>query len=253
MTSGAARFGRSTALVLAGVVAAAALAVDVRPAEAQIMDDATYTYLSFDRLEYLPGAPARPIELAAEGWVGGDFDRLWIKVDGEVPTVGSDGTAIEIQTLYGRLIAPFWDAQVGVRFDLEGSGVDRATRAHLALGVEGLSPYWFEVDPTLFISTDGDVSARLEASYQLFATQRLVFEPRLETNLALWDVEEFGIGRGLTGLEVSGRLRYEIVRELAPYVGVTWRTSTGATADLAHAADEDVGETRLVAGLRWWW
>ena len=232
------------------VVALAALGA--RSASAQVMDQARYTYVAVDELEYAPGPAERPIVLSGELWHGGDYNRLWLKADAERSTAESAGE-YELQALYGRFVASYWDAQVGVRVDAEREAGESDLRAHLVLGLQGLAPYWFEVEPALFVSQDGDVSARLEASYELLFTQRLILEPELETSVAVQDVPEWGVGSGFNDVELGARLRYELVRELAPYLGVSWEKRFGETADLVRAAGADPSEATFVAGIRAWW
>lgn len=249
MRPGAA-FGR-----IAWIVSALAVVLALASAEksaAQVMDRAIYTYVALNELEYAPGLEQEPVAMDAELWTGGDYNRLWLKAEGEHSTVESEGE-YEIQALYGRFVAAFWDAQVGVRLDAARSGGATETRAHLALGLQGLAPYWFEVESTLFVSQDGDVSARLEAGYDLLFTQRLILEPEFESTVAIQEVPEWGTGSGINDVELSARLRYEVVRELAPYLGISWHRRVGETADLARATGEDVSETALVLGVRAWW
>jgi copper resistance protein B len=120
------------------------------------------------------------------------------------------------------------------------------------LGIEGLAPYWFEVGAALFVSDRGDLSARLEADYDLRLTQRLILEPRLELNLSASDVPELGLGSGLTDAELGLRLRYAVTPDLSPYVGVVHEETFGRTADFAAAHGEETRDTRLVVGLRAW-
>lgn len=120
-------------------------------------------------------------------------------------------------------------------------------------GLEGLAPYWFELAPALFVSEHGDISARLAATYDVLLTQRLILQPRLDLNAALQDAPKFGVGSGLNNVEAGLRLRYEIRREFAPYVGVTWIRQLGQTADLSRAAGSPVDDLRFVLGLRLWW
>lgn len=238
--------------VFVGLMAVVLAMISVGPGSAQIIDQATYTYVALDELEYAPGAAERPMAFSGELWHGGDYNRLWVKADGEASTLESAGE-LELQALYGRFVTPFWDAQIGFRVDTRYGGGDTAFRAHFALGLQGLAPYWFEVDPTLYVSQDGDVSARLEASYDLLFSQRWILEPDLEMSVAIQDVPEWGAGRGLNDVGLGARLRYEIVREFAPYVGVSWERRIGETADLARAAEEHVSGTSFVAGVRAWW
>ncbi len=153
-----------------------------------------------------------------------------------------------MQVLYSRFIAPFWDLQAGVRYDFRPN----PSRSFAVLGVEGLAPYWFEFEAAGFISDDGDVSARVEAEYEILFTQRLIAQPLLEVNLAAQDVEELGIGSGFTDIELGLRLRYEIRREFAPYIGLAWTRRLGNTADFARDEGEDVGDLAVVAGVRLW-
>lgn len=248
MRAGAVSEIRTWAVALALAAAALTPVAGV----AQVMDQAIYTYVAVNELEYAPGLDERPLALDGELWAGGDYNRLWIKAEGEHSTV-RDAGEYEVQALYGRFVASFWDAQVGIRLDAARAGGATETRAHLALGLQGLAPYWFEVEPTLFVSQDGDVSARLEAGYDLLFTQRLILEPELETTVAIQDVPEWGMGSGINDVELSARLRYEIVRELAPYVGVSWHRRVGGTADMARARGEEASESALVLGVRAWW
>ena len=213
---------------------------------AMAMDDrAIYTHVSFDELEYRSDPEERPVGFDAMAWIGGDFSRVWVKAQGERAT--RDGTGeLEGQLLYGRVVTPFWDLQMGVRLDTHFGGAERRTRGLVAIRLQGLAPYWFEVESTLFVSDDGDVSARIEASYDLLFTQRLILEPELEVEFAAQDVPEFGVTSGLSTIEVGARVPYEIVHELAPYVGVSWERHAGGDAGPERDAS-------LVAGLRWWY
>ena len=120
------------------------------------------------------------------------------------------------------------------------------------VGAAGLAPYWFEVEPTLYVSDDGDVSFRLEATYDLLLTQRLILQPRFELDAAASSTPEFGIGAGINDIQLGLRLRYEIRREVAPYVGVSWTRKLGNTADFARDEGEDVDSLGAVVGLRFW-
>jgi copper resistance protein B len=178
---------------------------------------------------------------------GGDLDSLWLKSEGE----GSFGEGLErgdVQALWSHAIDPWFDLQAGVRMNF-GRGPERP---HLVLGIQGLAPYWFEIDAAVFLSSKGDLTGRAEAEYDLRLTQRLILQPRLEAELALQDVPELGIGAGLGSVEGGLRLRYEIVREFAPYVGVEYGRALGDTARFARAAGEDAGGWRLVVGTRLW-
>ncbi|SMF61420.1 copper resistance protein B [Allosphingosinicella indica] len=186
---------------------------------------------------------------AVEGdaWYGGDYDKLWLKTEVE----GSFGEKIEsaeLQALWSRPIKPFFDLQAGVRYDVQP---DPET-AHLVLGIQGLAPYWFEVDGALFLSHRGDVTARIEAEYDQRITQNLTLQPAIEFDLAAQDVPEIGVGRGISTVEAGLRLRYEFVPEFAPYVGVNYERALGRTADFRRLAGEDPGGWNLVLGIRAW-
>jgi copper resistance protein B len=209
------------------------------------------TYVLSEVLEYAPAIADRAVDFDLVGWTGGAVHRLWAKADGGFATRGS-ATHGEYQLLYGRLVSPWWDAQVGLRVDQRAEGVAKASRAGAVIALQGLAPGWFEVEPSLFVATDGNASFDLTASYDLFLTQRIVLQPRLESAVALRDDAEFGIGSGLSSTSFGLRTRIEIRREFAPYVGVVWDRTYGRTASLARAAGAEPGETRLVAGLRLW-
>lgn len=212
----------------------------------------TYLYVAFDELEVATSPASRPVIFDGEAWLGGDLHRLWLKGSGEQGSRGSDPEGdFSLQALYSRGVSPFWNLQVGPRLDHATESGD--SRARLGLGVEGLAPYWFEVEAFLFLGGDGDVTASLEASYDLLLTQRLVLEPEVEFEVASRALPSFGVGSGLTQGETGFRLRYELRREFAPYIGYRWERRFGDTADLARAAGEDATEGSLVAGLRWWY
>lgn len=241
--------GRVASALLTGLALSAALPGAAR---AQTMDDHIYTYVSFDELEYRPGLVEEPLAYDGEMWIGGDYDRLWLKAHGEQSTLERDGH-MEAQALYSRTVSAFWNAQAGLRVDRRYGGEGGATRALVAAGIEGLAPYWFQLESFLFVSQDGDVSARLEARYELLFTQRLVLEPEAKLDAAVQDVPEWGVGAGLGEVELGARLRYEVRREFAPYLGVSWARLMGGTADLARASGGDVGHGSFVVGLHWWY
>lgn len=182
----------------------------------------------------------------AEGWYGGDIDKFVLKSEGEGEFGGGIEDA-EVQALWGHAIGPWFDLQAGVRLDLEPE-----TRSHLALGVQGLAPYMFHVDATAFLSDRGDLTAVIEGEYDQKITQRLILQPRAELALSAQDIPERETGAGLTKLEAGLRLRYEIAREFAPYIGVEYEAKLGETADMAKAAGDDPDGLALVLGLRAW-
>ena len=199
-----------------------------------------------DRLELQSGK-------GRDGWLwdadlhyGGDRDKLWLKSEGHAAF--GDKLDAEVQALWSRAIGPWFDLQAGVRQQLR-HGPDR-TQA--VLGFQGLAPYFFEIDGAAFLSTKGELTGRIEAEYEQRITQRLILQPRVEANLSAQAIPELGLGSGLTSLQAGARLRYEIIREFAPYIGVEWQRDLGETARMTRAAGDDPGRVLLVAGLRAW-
>ena len=183
----------------------------------------------------------------AQGWYGGDIHRFWWKSEGE-GEFGGELEEAELQALYSRAFTPYFDFQTGLRQTYRPEG----DRTDLVVGVQGLAPYWFEVDAAAFLSTKGELTARAEAEYDQRITQKLILQPRAEVNLSAEDIPELGIGSGLSTLQVGARLRYEIRREFAPYVGVEWTRSFGDTRDFAEARGRSAEDTRVVVGIRAW-
>lgn len=217
------------------------------PAMAEMGDPPFNVYVLADQLEYGFDDGKNPFAWSAMSWMGGDWNRLWIETEGEIATTESEGGG-EVSLLYGRLIAPFWELRVGARGQLERAGDETLQRYHFEFGLEGLAPYTFELTPALYVSLDGDVSARFTASYDQRVTQRLIIQPEIELNAAVQEVKAWGVGSGLNDLQFGLRLRYEMVRKFAPYLGADWVERFGATADMA-AADREV---LVIAGLRVW-
>lgn len=197
--------------------------------------------------EWQPASGGDRLRWDGEGWFGGDIHRLTVKTEGEGAT-GERLETAETQLLYSRAIDAYWNIQAGVRQDL-GRG---ARPTYAVLGIEGLAPYWFEVEGALFISDRGDVSGRVEAYYDQRLTQRLILQPRAELNVALRDMPHTRTGPGLSETSLDLRLRYEIRREFAPYVGVSWERRFGRTRRYARADGEEADGARLVLGLRAW-
>ncbi len=206
----------------------------------------TFGFVSVD-LEYQAREGHDGFTWDGEAWYGGDINRLTIKSEGE-SAIGEGLEEGEMQLLYSRAIGPYFNAQAGVRQDF-GPGPDRS---YATIAIEGLAPYWFEVEGALFLSDKGDVLARIEGEYDQRITQRLVLQPALEANFALQDVPANGIGSGLSDVELGLRLRYEIVREFAPYVGVEWSRKFGDTARFARLGGESAESTSFVVGVRAW-
>lgn len=186
-------------------------------------------------------------ELDAEAWHGGDIDKLWLKseVEGEW---GKSPEHAEVQALWSHAVNPWFDLQTGVRFDANRG----PNRGHLVLGVQGLAPHWWEVDGAVFLSTKGELTARAEAEYDLRITQKLILQPRLEMDFSAQDIEELGVGAGLSSADVGLRLRYQVTPLFAPYVGAAYERTFGATRDFRRREGEDGGGVSLVTGLRFW-
>ena len=209
--------------------------------------DVRVSKLLIDRLEARIRNGSDGYVWDAEAWHGGDIDKLWLKTEGEGEFGGAVDSA-EVQALWSHAIGPFFDLQAGLRYDIR----PRPDRGHVVLGVQGLAPYWFEVDAAAFLSEKGDLTARFEAEYDQRITQRLILQPRVELDLAAQDVPELGIGAGLSTVELGLRLRYEVEPRFAPYVGVAYERAFGDTADFRRAGDEDLGGWNLLLGVRAW-
>jgi copper resistance protein B len=209
-------------------------------------DDPLVAKVMIDKLEVRNTDGPDPLVLDADAWIGYDLNKLWFKT--EVEQVDGETEEAELQLLYSRAIAPFWDLQLGWRRDIR----PEPHRDSLALGFKGLAPYLFEVDAALFVGEAGQLGARMDAEYEYLFTQRLILTPEFEVNLHTKDDPEVGIGSGLSDMQLGLRLRYEIRREFAPYVGVNWTKQFGQTADFARAEGEDTSDVQLVAGIRAW-
>ena len=235
------------------------VAAEARPGEAgknwpqPIEDRMRFGYLLVDQLEYrMKDSADDTVRWDVQGWYGGDYNRFWMKTEGEWRTGGGRGGEAEVQALYSRLIAPFWDFQAGLRYDqFSGAGFDRS-RGFAVIGLQGLARYRFELEPALFISQDGDVSARLTATYDLLVTQRLILQPRVDFDAAVQSVEKFGVGEGVNSIGLGLRLRYEIRREFAPYIGVQWLRRVGETANLSRRDGGRAEDIAVVFGARVW-
>jgi copper resistance protein B len=209
-------------------------------------DDAKRLYVVFDNLEVRNTRDGSAQAVSTQAWYGGDRDKLWLKVDGDRDRGRLGATRAE--ALWNHAIATYWGAQVGLRHDL-GKG---PARDWAAIGVQGLAPYWFDLETTAYLGQSGRTALRVEAEYELLLTQRLILQPDVEVNFYGKNDPARGIGSGLSDLDVGLRLRYEITRKFAPYIGVVWSRKFGNTANFARAAGENVQDTQLVAGIRIW-
>ncbi|MDH2246027.1 copper resistance protein B [Pseudomonas sp. GD03855] len=212
----------------------------------QVHDSAINSFFLLDRFEYQDADEGSTLAWDASGWLGGDINRVWFRSEGE-RTNGVTEDA-ELQLLYGRSIGPWWDVVAGVRQDFK----PESPQTWAAFGIQGLALYDFEAEATAFIGENGQTAARLEGEYDILLTNRLILQPTAEVNFYGKNDPERGVGSGLANTELGLRLRYEIVRQFAPYIGVSWSRSYGNTADLVREEDGDVSEARFVAGIRVW-
>ncbi|MFC5526368.1 copper resistance protein B [Rhodanobacter ginsengisoli] len=202
--------------------------------------------LLLDQLETVHGRDGNGQAWEVEGWYGSDEDKLWLRSEGEASRGKvEDGN---LEALWSHAIATYWDSQLGVRHDF-GAG---PARDWVAFGVQGLAPYWFELEATGYAGSSGRTAARFRADYEVLFTQRLILQPELEINLYGKDDPARGIGSGLSDAQLGLRLRYEIRRQFAPYVGINWVRRVGATADYARQAGQPVLDRQWVAGIRIW-
>jgi len=219
---------------------------DFGPLKLELADTRRLASLRVDNLEAVRTRGNTLVPYDLEAWYGRTYDRAVLKAEGDID--GGELAEARTELLWGHAFAAFWDSQLGVRYD-SGAGPNREW---LAFGVEGLAPYWFEIEATAYLGESGRSALRLDASYDLLLTQKLVLQPRIEANIyGKRDVER-GLGSGLSDVSAALRVRYEIRRELAPYFGIEWVRKYGETEDLARAAGDDPNDARLVAGLRFW-
>lgn len=229
-------------LLLAGVIPVAQ-----GQDEAHLMDDHSFVHLMVDEFEWVGPASEREFVWDLDLSVGGDFHKAWIKSEGRRSDEGADQT--EVQLLYSKAILPFWDLQAGVRRDINPG----AERNWAALAISGLAPYFINAEAELFVAEGGQISLRARGQYDLLLTQRLVLAPELELVTYGRSEPERLIGAGLGEIGVGFRLRYEIKREIAPYVGLGWHRLYGATRQFAMTAGHDSQEAVLSLGVRAWY
>lgn len=221
-----------------------------------VNDQENHLWTLVDVLEYRPsqgGAKAKDdYRWDLEGYYGGDYNRLWFKSEGQRNTAFKADYDVDFQLLYGRFLGKYYDFQIGPRIETQTFRGRNVTRGHAAIGIEGVVPYNYTMEATVFIDQNGAVSGRLTLTKDVLLTQRLILQSRFETNAAVQRVERFTTGSGLNNLELGIRLRYEIRREFAPYVGVSLDRSFGETATLVRQEGGDASQVRFVAGIRMW-
>lgn len=216
------------------------------PNDHPVHDNSIKSFVLFNRLEGFDADEGTGLEWEGQAWFGTDLNKLWLRSEGE--RTGGGTEAADLEVLYGRAFASWWDVVAGVRHDFKPG----ASQDFAAIGVMGVAPYKFEVEATAYIGQSGQTAARLEAEYETLLTNRLILQPLVELNFYGQNDERRGIGSGLSTAEAGLRLRYEVTRQFAPYVGVVREWSFGRTADFRRDEGEDVNDTRIVAGVRIW-
>jgi copper resistance protein B len=215
------------------------------PAAAHMEDDPLLFMLNINELE-IHDAEGDPLSWDIASWVGKDLHKFRLQTEGEQ---GDNGTeSAEVQVLYSRAVAAYWDFQLGLRHDQEPG----PARDWAVIGWRGLAPYWFEINTVLFIGEDGRSALRFETEYEVPITRRLILNPEVEINFYGKEDPELGIGSGLSDVEAGLRLRYEIRPEFAPYIGVNWERVYGGSEDFARVAGEDAKGSELVFGIKAW-
>ena len=217
-----------------------------------VMDSQTYSYTLFDVLEYRPKGNSSDFRWDIEGWRGGDFKRIWFKTEGQQNSAFKADYDIDFQLLSSRLIGPYTSLQFGGRLEAQKYFDANVARPQAVAAIQTLVPYNYETQASLFIDPRANLSLRASATKDTLFTQRIVLQSRLETNLALQRVDRFTTGAGLNNLEFGLRLRYEIRREFAPYIGISFDRSFGGTASLVRAQGGDTSQTRFNLGVRAW-
>ncbi|MEA9675176.1 copper resistance protein B [Xanthomonas campestris pv. raphani] len=203
-------------------------------------------YVLLDRLEASDNHNGSGQDWEARAWLGGDIDRLWLRSEGERRRGQTHDASLE--AFYGHAISPWWDVLLGARQDLAPG----QRQSWAAIGVQGLAPYKFETEATLYLGSGGRAAFRLEAEYDVLLTNRLILQPRVEADVALTDDDRRGIGSGLEEVEAGLRLRYEITRKFAPYIGWVHSRHFGDSAQRADGDDTPARESHFVAGVRVW-
>jgi len=215
------------------------------PRQLKLADEHAFWSVLGDRLEYQDDSESTVYDIQA--WYGTTYNRFVAKTEGDIADSRLEESSTDL--LWGHALNAYFDTQLGVRLDQYDGGEDRQW---LALGVQGLAPYWFELDITAYVGDDGRTALSAEAEYELLLTQRLIVQPRAELSVYGKDDPDNGLGQGLSDIALGLRLRYEFSRQFAPYIGTEWTSTYGDTADYRRAAGEDTSGTQFVAGLRFW-
>ena len=205
-----------------------------------ISDDPLLTMVKADKLEFRDSDEGNLLVWEFDAWAGKDLNKFWLKVTGE--SVDGDVESNEVDLLYSKAIAPFWDLQMGLRHEFKPQPTDD----WLGIGVMGVAPYLFEVDANVFINEDSNINARLDAEYEYMFTQKVILIPNFEMSLYSDDDNARGIVSGLASAELGLRLHYQIKREFSPYIGINYEKKFG------NSVIEESSESQLLAGLSFW-
>ena len=222
--------------------------MDMEPGAAMppVMDSGIFAHVLLDQLEGRFNGNNPEFRWDGQGWIGTDYDKLWIKSEGTFSNGGLDDG--QHQFLYDRAVTTYFDLQAGLRSDLDS----RPSRNWAAFGIQGLAPYFFDLELTGYVSSEGHFAGKLQASYDLLITQRLILQPQIELNLYSKADPARLVGAGFSDIDTGLRLRYEISRKFAPYLGVVYQGKFGQTANFARQAGESTGDFRFVLGARVW-
>jgi len=213
-----------------------------------VKDNRVLNYITFDQLESRTNGPNSGFKWDGQGWIGTDFNKLWFKYEGTVTNcINSNGNH---EILYDRPIPHirYFDWQAGARVDLDSG----PTRAWLALGVQGLAPYFFNFEPTFYVRDGGRAAGRIQGYYDLHLTQRLILQPQVEMNFYSQADPARGIGTGLSEIDGGARLGYQFSRKFAPYVGYVYSGVFGQTATFSRQSGQPTGANQFVFGI-WLW
>ena len=211
-----------------------------------VMDQGIFAHAIFNQLEGRWNGSNTQFRWDGQGWIGTDFDKLWVKSEGTLSKGALDDG--QQQFLYSRAVTTYFDLQGGLRSDLDS----RPTRNFAAFGTQGLAPYFFDLEVTGFVSGEGHLASKLEASYDLLLTQRLILQPQIELNVYSKSDPARQVGAGFSDIDTGLRLRYEFSRTFAPYLGVVYEGKFGQTANFARQAGESTSDVRFVFGIRTW-
>lgn len=209
-------------------------------------DNDNFAALIVDRLESVTTHNNTAMVYDAQAWFGQTYNRVLARGEGKVDKAGVESFRSEL--LWAHALTPYWDTHLGVRYDNDAGH----NRSWLAFGVQGLAPYWLYVEATAYVGEQGRAAFRLELEYDLLITQKLILQPRIEANIYSKRDAARSLGSGLSDFEAGIRLRYEIRREFAPYIGIEWASKFGETADYERTKGNSIDETRLVAGIHFW-